>query len=431
MMMEEQRFSEARHVEEDSDSEDIADQYHTLTELSDSDIPPRAPSRMGFNGSAASPQSSDPQTWTRGLFHDDSDDDDLDDDHDVAMNNILSSRRFCASSSSLDSSDSDDDSEDLDSDMSDDSEFDLAELVPQITLIQRSHVEKQVPFSEPRPEPSSSRHSFSRLPSPLSPRQNSQPQTSPLPPLRHNYTHRGYSRNGLHQVKWFWANREEDWAEQDLEQQAGLVAYAGIATRRPILPASSPIPSTSRQSIQRPPPLSVHPRRGDIVALRDPYCAQMDRYFFSMPLWTISKALWMFDIHLAVEGRNRAEARARAESSSESDDSDMELSILSDDSDVTLVESDGDSDQESDHKGKEVEDGYTLATQSKLVSSASSSSHKPRSKPFHRNSPATATYIMPWQTNWYRRLEVLLQLARYDKERQRSTSRTTDTAVRC
>ncbi|TFK64235.1 hypothetical protein BDN72DRAFT_846763 [Pluteus cervinus] len=68
-------------------------------------------------------------------------------------------------------------------------------------------------------------------------------------------------------------------------------------------PPSPPLP--------RLPPLSIHPRKGDIAALRDPYCMHIDRCFVALPIWTMAKTLWMYDIHTGMDGRRRWEEEVR------------------------------------------------------------------------------------------------------------------------
>ncbi len=93
------------------------------------------------------------------------------------------------------------------------------------------------------------------------------------------------------------------------------------------------------------PPMTIHPRRGDLSTLRDPYCTEIDRTFVGLPMWTIGKTLWMYDIHLASQDRACVDADSHDvsdyyETESESESLDTAGSVVSsDDSDVTLVDS--------------------------------------------------------------------------------------------
>lgn len=109
--------------------------------------------------------------------------------------------------------------------------------------------------------------------------------------------HHGPSRNHLLQLKAFWTMREEGWAYD------GVLSPGRPRSSSPP-PGLQPTTSTPSTSPKRPPPptpITMHPRRGDILALRDPYCAQIDRCFSRLPLWTMSKTLFMFDLHVACK----------------------------------------------------------------------------------------------------------------------------------
>lgn len=217
-------------------------------------------------------------------------------------------------------------------------------------------------------QPSPITHRYNCLPSPLNEDSSSRSFFFGNPP-RHEYPHRGRSRNSLQTTKSFWLRREEVYLE---------AAYTGI---------SPDAPSTSSYPANPPPPLSVHPRRGDLASLRDPFCVHMDRYFVGMPPWTISKALWMFDMHTAEEGQRKMKMSEPpsptspiSEEGSESDSEDGDVS------DETLVASDSDSE--------------------------SVSPVKRLTKTFMRPVVEPGPARLPWETNWYRRTELLLQLTR-------------------
>lgn len=284
----------------------------------------------------------------------------------------------------------------------------------------------------------------------------------PLQPQRHIYTHRGHSRTALHYRKWFWALREEDWeryAEWVEECRSRQEAYTAMSLSPEITnPQSSDdlaasgaeerdliniggwgwkaedhdlsqlfpslfskaretMPNNLEQWSQisgrdglsevpmssNPPPLSIHPRWGDLVhhnlsmsytsvsACLDTWCMHTDRYLLvgtGLGLWTIRKVLWISELNrmcaavdqtrfsegeqtfVAEEGldpgssiHSRSDDTASLSDHFEDDDEEegqvMSSSVVSltslvsttesfnasdsDDSDITLVESDSDS----------------------------------------------------------------------------------------
>ncbi|PPQ75284.1 hypothetical protein CVT24_007350 [Panaeolus cyanescens] len=203
---------------------------------------------------------------------------------------------------------------------------------------------------------------------------------------RHQYSHHGHSRHGIERLKAFWSERlaqeiSEGQSDADEDQrskaQARLAALYDMdhtvverpATIHPLALRGSEAGQAQHQL----PPMTIHPRRGDIMALRDPYCVQIDQQFVNLPTWTIGKTIWMQDLHIAAEKR-RAQLEAKEQTktpivaSSRSSDSDTEedysqdedsastdaeseidvetsLSTgFSDDSDATLVENESDID---------------------------------------------------------------------------------------
>ncbi|KAJ3570850.1 hypothetical protein NP233_g4124 [Leucocoprinus birnbaumii] len=182
-------------------------------------------------------------------------------------------------------------------------------------------------------------------------------------PQRHDYCHRGYSRHAFAHIKWFWVMREEDW-----ETRSGPVRLNKPQLDESFLETAldDPLASTIESSLRKRktplhpvhqpqhelPPMTIHPRRGDLSSLRDPYCIEVDRSFATLPTWTIGKTLWMVDIHLASRDRTSPDAQANDvsdpydESESESESIDASASSIgySDDSDETLVDSETESD---------------------------------------------------------------------------------------
>lgn len=225
-------------------------------------------------------------------------------------------------------------------------------------------------------------------------------------PPRHQYTNHGYSRHGFTHIRRFWELREDAWA------------YDGYA------------PEPSEDESITPP--SMHPRRGDVSALRDPYCAHVDRCFAKLPVWTMSKTLWMFDIHV---GATREKPKVMTTDSETENEEEMMGSVVSvktkasEDSDATLVES-------------ESEDGWSVVSPSQSSPVSPCRSAQPSRSPscyFEEESPKKlfveeeeedssdeedeeeyACVPRVWATNWYRRWELLIRLVRLDQERKRA-----------
>ena len=300
------------------------------------------------------------------------------------------------------------------------------------------------------PEWTTSRPQFSCLPSPLSPRHTvARAFSFHHTPSRHSYHQHGYSRQALLHLKWFWATREDTL----MDPQARLrdaKAYGGLSIlgmepspfRGHAVPDDAP-PNVAGQL----PPMSVHPRLGDLSALRDPYCMHIDRYFVGLPLWTMAKTLWMFDVHIGVSAKEQSESTEGVASlGPEEDDARSEIGSLdtpaslnfSDDSDTTLVESDSDNDT-SAYRSSCAKGGNSLLQESggtqggegrsspgDLVSpyeekESSRGSHKrlrtAQTQVYHKSrsqSPDSAR--PPWTTSWYRRWDLLMHLVGHDQE---------------
>ncbi|KAG7448493.1 uncharacterized protein BT62DRAFT_992551 [Guyanagaster necrorhizus] len=271
-------------------------------------------------------------------------------------------------------------SEDSDSDIEQDRLFERSEPL-------------ELAFPTPLlPPPTTSRRKFSCLPSPLSP----SPVHCPTPsPSRHDYEQHGYSRHGLHHLKWFWALREEEWID---------AAYDGVPQIHGSIPQPVPLP-----------PMSVHPRRGDISALRDPFCVHMDRYFVAIPMWTMAKALWMFDMHMAGEVKARLKRPAEEEDELEELEDDLTISIggssSGDDSEVTLVGSDGED-------GEYVEVDLNEERSAANIIPVKTKKAGRRRKVYVTPTavPVSFAHRLPWETSWYKRTELLLELTRLDRE---------------
>jgi hypothetical protein len=282
----------------------------------------------------------------------------------------------------------------------------------------------------PPPPPPPIRRSYSSLPSPLSPTPM-RPFSKINQPTRHNYRHHGHSNHRLQYLKWFWSMREHD--------PDALVAQAGDnnAQNDISLPSYAPLPK-SQQCVLA--PITIHPRRGDISALRDPYCVYIDRCFAALPLWTIGKTLWMFDVHMLCadptdDGAVEPDDDVFDETSSEISTDTTSSIVSSDDSDATLVESGSEGDlaeyQEchitakdaepeqvnSPHKNDRHYLGFVSANKMRLRSELGFSADHAWSRPSELK-PTQLDARSSWASNWYRRWEVLIELSGSDRERQ-------------
>ncbi|KAG6845097.1 hypothetical protein H0H87_000796 [Tephrocybe sp. NHM501043] len=271
---------------------------------------------------------------------------------------------------------------------------------------------------------------FSCLPSPLSTRYFSRNASSSYrhTPHRHRYHQHGHSHHALLHLKWFWAAREDMWMEHKA-RMCEAKAYDGLSIFSSVSPGLrlpggyfSPDPADTPQPpppspMARLPPLTIHPRRGDLSALHDPYCVHIDRYFVGMPLWTMSKTLWMFDMHMASGGLEAQKQQEELENdvfedaSSENESiNTLDSNTFSDDSDTTLV----DSESEADLPRRVVVDRGAKKEEVTHTDPDASSSSCPKTEEAPSSSSYSKTqYSTPhfrWVTNWYRRWEVLLQL---------------------
>ncbi|KIK68596.1 hypothetical protein GYMLUDRAFT_726054 [Collybiopsis luxurians FD-317 M1] len=230
-------------------------------------------------------------------------------------------------------------------------------------------------------------------------------------PPRHLYTHRGHSRHALHYRKWFWALREDNWTrytEWVEAYQSQQEAYTGVLVSpdpndqhgshpdegEEGSPRSSSNPpghdhlklfpslfSRARDTVHdvcrhrdgKPgcgefdglvpsslPPMSIHPRWGDLVNMglsryssaasyADTWCLHTDRYLLvgmSLGLWTIRKVLWLSELnsmHDQSQDRGKGEQTSVAEESKGSaTDSDGKHPFLSDDGGSSFGETEDD-----------------------------------------------------------------------------------------
>ena len=291
----------------------------------------------------------------------------------------------------------------------------------------------------PPSSPPPTRHKYSCFPSLMSPIAVARPS----PKLqRHCYGQHGYSRNALEHVKWFWSLREEDRTGTE-EKPKGVSQEYGIGFSTPFHP--SPFRSSQIDPIQQTMrPMTIHPRRGDISALRDPYCTDIDRCFVDLPTWTIGKAIWMHDLLMADAKRNASiQDREDEDSQSESGESESELETststhFSDDSDATLVESENEYDDQPniapDTSAKEMKNFDQIQDDSDQAPSVDAITGQSSSPPLRgrlildrtswsqvpkdvqlKSRNADPYLKSTWTTNWYHRWEVLVEMARPDR----------------
>ncbi|KAF8161337.1 hypothetical protein B0H34DRAFT_375989 [Crassisporium funariophilum] len=281
------------------------------------------------------------------------------------------------------------------------------------------------------------RHKYSCNPSSMSP----VPAVRPSPShQRHNYREHGYSRLALQNVKWFWSMREDEWDTYNTDLQ-----NIGVVARLPNLEPGKHVAASRPTAHQCLPPMTIHPRRGDIPALRDPYCLHIDRCFVSLPTWTIGKTLWMYDVHMALEERKVQTLNKADEDTSDGEsESEMDTSAstgCSDDSDSTLVESESESDllqysklaisptSKLDDIWEDQDQEFTQS--SSLVLSGVRVSHLSPGQHFsdksswsqfvYINNPKTkdsGDKTPSWATNWYRRWDLLVDLSRRNRNRE-------------
>lgn len=191
---------------------------------------------------------------------------------------------------------------------------------------------------------------------------------------RHAYANRGYSHEALAYVKCFWSVRQEGIKAGDEKPSIEKPQFARAvhpattlqtqlrsslgepspATRIAIAAASGTASATG-SSEEKTVPASIHPRRGDISALRDPQCVEVDKTCAALNVWTIAKMVWIVEVMRKWEQEQEKEERRRRsrlrvrmlwhEDRSEDGEGSLGLltrststSSLSDDSEMTLVE---------------------------------------------------------------------------------------------
>ena len=271
----------------------------------------------------------------------------------------------------------------------------------------------------------SRRHKYSCFPSSMSP----EPATRPFPShQRHSYRQHGYSRLALQHLKWFWSIRERELGEASNDSSSNTdlrnINVYSVSPDAPhvqrLQPVNFPFNITRVPTpyAHRTVPTTIHPRRGDISALRDPYSFEIDRCFAGLANWTFGKILWMLDVHAAMEKR-KMEVDVEQDVSDDESESELETSAstgFSDDSDCTLVESENESDSRSTildsitiYNVEELPQILSVGYLDNTSWSHSLYTHASKFRKLDRKD-------MPWATNWYRRWALLVDISRGGKK---------------
>lgn len=116
--------------------------------------------------------------------------------------------------------------------------------------------------------------------------------------------HHGLSRNALILKKSLWDSRLSKWKELFSQPSTWQKPTTADCTSSLSPPTSIPrsgferdmAPHASRWYAYHP-QSPIFPRAGDILALRDQHAVELDQSFFEYPLWTIHKALYLFDMY--------------------------------------------------------------------------------------------------------------------------------------
>ena len=261
------------------------------------------------------------------------------------------------------------------------------------------------------------RHKYSCFPSSMSPEPAAYPSPSPPRP-RHSYRQHGYSRLALQHLKWFWSLREHEWEASNTDLRSAN-PYNGVSDVEPVVVHHVPAPYAY---VVRTSPTTIHPRRGDITALRDPFSFHIDRYFSDLASWTFGKILWMIDMHASMEKR-KLEVDMEQDVSDEESESELETSAstgFSDDSDSTLVESESEGDL-LNLRNAILDSSIPMINDDAELPQVLSVGYLDNTK----WSQSVYTHIsrldrkdLPWATNWYGRWAFLIDISRADKNRK-------------
>lgn len=296
---------------------------------------------------------------------------------------------------------------------------------PSVSRLSFPFVTTQSPRGNKAPSPLRpfQHHKYSCFPSLMSP----EPAAYRFPShQRHSYRQHGYSRLALQHLKWFWSAREHEWKTSDPDRQNVKVTLPDALLDEPaVIHPFSGVPTSDTHSHRNSSPATIHPRRGDIAALRDPYSFYIDRCFAGFANWTMGKIIWMLDLHAAE--KRKMEVDTEQEASDEESETELETSTsmgFSDDSDSTLVESENESDAL--FLRNTILDSITInndeiAAESPQVLSVGYLDNTSRSESLcvHiTKSKKSDCNKLPWATNWYRRWALLANISRGNQDRK-------------
>ena len=241
---------------------------------------------------------------------------------------------------------------------------------------------------------------------------------------RLDYPHHGFSRSAFLLHKSFWTARHEDWLTWQANEVRRRIdhdvfahdlgnAYSGIVTGTQEV--SGP-PSQSRVSM---PPSSldrsfeeqasrghaensnapIYPRVGDFSTLHDPRSERLDRCFFKLPLWTIQKTLYLFDMvyrasPTSSEMRPSASSRSLQSSTGPTTSGSEDITLVTDLFKKITLEDGG-------HQGS----------------------------PPHNAPPLAHKTAYDWEVDWFVRWDVLVALIQQDEDKQQATPSSLSTAL--
>ena len=291
--------------------------------------------------------------------------------------------------------------------------------------------------SPPASLPQQRQRRFIPVPSPLGRQEGSStpapPRRSPVSRIaayRAYHRHHGYSRQSLLHAKWFWSTREGEWQQTSAKPVSGAADASSQEEVSACLRTLTPSTQQNFRGTRPPafegddeeratsPSVTAFPRRGDITALRDPYCVEADRCFAHVPIWTLAKVLWVHDMHALSQPKVETPAPETEDDPFDEVSSvasfDTATSVdFSDDSESTLVDSES-----------EWESGYFKGWESPRRQAASSSTSSLDVSPL---AWTKEVYLKPLRSssssrppNWYRRWEVLLDLSKSEKRPEKS-----------
>ena len=128
---------------------------------------------------------------------------------------------------------------------------------------------------------------------------------------RHCYVHHGHSQSSLFYQRDFWERVRRDWEDEYGSRRTRISyyeeAYGGILEEELCSTPESYINSSaSGDNAQAEDPMSslvnkaTFPRFGVLSSLHDDSAVAVDTWFADLPLWTLSKLVWMSAIRLRL-----------------------------------------------------------------------------------------------------------------------------------